>query len=71
MDVFQSDLYLEAMFFYFFRLPKHFLIISSFTHEMASHGILRHVAHVRTDVSEESIFCIIKVTRNVELGTYQ
>jgi hypothetical protein len=32
-------------------------------------GMLRHVALVRTDVSEEHIACIIRVTRIGELGT--
>jgi hypothetical protein len=34
-----------------------------------SYGMLHHVALVRTDVSEESIACIIRVTRIGELGT--
>jgi hypothetical protein len=36
---------------------------------MASSGILRRVALVRTDVSEERIVYIIRVTRIGELGT--
>jgi hypothetical protein len=36
---------------------------------MASSGILRHVALVRTDVSEKRSAPIIKVTRIGELGT--
>jgi hypothetical protein len=36
---------------------------------MASSGMLRHVALVRTDVSEELNASIISVTRIVELGT--
>jgi hypothetical protein len=36
---------------------------------MASSGMLRHVALVRTDVSEELSAFIIKVTRISELGT--
>jgi hypothetical protein len=36
---------------------------------MASSGMLRHVALVRTDVSEELSTCIIRVTRICELGT--
>jgi hypothetical protein len=36
---------------------------------MASSGMLRHVALVRTDVSEELSPSIIRVTRINELGT--
>jgi hypothetical protein len=36
---------------------------------MASSGMLRRVALVRTDVSEELSASIIRVTRIVELGT--
>jgi hypothetical protein len=36
---------------------------------MPSSGMLRRVAHVRTDVSEELITSIIRVTRIGELGT--
>jgi hypothetical protein len=36
---------------------------------MASSGMLRHVALVRTDVSEEPSASIIRVTRIGELGT--
>jgi hypothetical protein len=36
---------------------------------MASSGMLRHVALVRTDVAEEHIASIIRVTRIGELGT--
>jgi hypothetical protein len=36
---------------------------------MSSSGMLRHMALVRTDVSEESSTSIIKVTRMGELGT--
>jgi hypothetical protein len=36
---------------------------------MASSGMLRSVALVRTDVSEELNASIIRVTRNGELGT--
>jgi hypothetical protein len=36
---------------------------------MASSGVLRHVALVRTDVSEELSASIIRVTRIGELGT--
>jgi hypothetical protein len=36
---------------------------------MSSSGMLRRVALVRTDVSEERIASIISVTRIVELGT--
>jgi hypothetical protein len=36
---------------------------------MASFGMLRHVALVRTDVSEERSASIIRVTRIGELGT--
>jgi hypothetical protein len=36
---------------------------------MASSGMLRRVAHVRTDVSEELSASIIRVTRIGELGT--
>jgi hypothetical protein len=36
---------------------------------MPSSGILRRVALLRTDVSEECIASIIKVTRTGELGT--
>jgi hypothetical protein len=36
---------------------------------MASSGLLRHVALVRTDVSEELSASIIRVTRIGELGT--
>jgi hypothetical protein len=36
---------------------------------MASSGMLRHVAFVRTDVSEELSASIIRVTRICELGT--
>jgi hypothetical protein len=36
---------------------------------MASSGMLRHVALVRTDVSEELSTSIIRVTRIGELGT--
>jgi hypothetical protein len=36
---------------------------------MASFGMLRHVALVRTNVSEECIAVIIRVTRIGELGT--
>jgi hypothetical protein len=36
---------------------------------MPSSGILRRVALVQTDVSEESIASIIRVTRIGELGT--
>jgi hypothetical protein len=36
---------------------------------MASSGMLRHVALVRTDVSEELGTSIIRVTRIGELGT--
>jgi hypothetical protein len=36
---------------------------------MPSYGMLRHVAHVRTDVSEEVSASIIRVTRIGELGT--
>jgi hypothetical protein len=36
---------------------------------MASSGMLRRVALVRTDVSEELSASVIKVTRIVELGT--
>jgi hypothetical protein len=35
--------------------------------EMPSSGVLRHVALVRTDVSEENISSIIRVTRFGEL----
>jgi hypothetical protein len=35
---------------------------------MASSGVLRRVAHVRTHVSEERSACIIRVTRIDELG---
>jgi hypothetical protein len=37
---------------------------------MASSGMLRHVALVRTDVSEELSVSIITVTRIGELGMY-
>jgi hypothetical protein len=36
---------------------------------MASSGMLRHVALVRTDVSEELTASFIRVTRIGELGT--
>jgi hypothetical protein len=36
---------------------------------MASSGMLRHVALIRTDVSEELSVSIIRVTRISELGT--
>jgi hypothetical protein len=36
---------------------------------MASSGMLRHVAVVRTDFSEELSACIIRVTGIGELGT--
>jgi hypothetical protein len=36
---------------------------------MASSGMLRHVAVVRTDVSEERSASIIRVTRISEVGT--
>jgi hypothetical protein len=36
---------------------------------MASSGMLRHVALVRTDISEELNASIIRVTRIGELGT--
>jgi hypothetical protein len=36
---------------------------------MPSSGMLRHVALVRTDVSEERIASFIRVTRFGELGT--
>jgi hypothetical protein len=36
---------------------------------MASSGMLRHVALVRTDVSEEHSASIIRVTRISEVGT--
>jgi hypothetical protein len=36
---------------------------------MASSGMLRRVALVRTDVSEEPSASFIRVTRNGELGT--
>jgi hypothetical protein len=36
---------------------------------MASSGMLRHVALVRTDVSEELSASLIRVTRIGELGT--
>jgi hypothetical protein len=36
---------------------------------MLSSGMLRHVADVRTDVSEEPSASIIRVTRIGELGT--
>jgi hypothetical protein len=36
---------------------------------MASSGLLRHVALVRTDVSEELSVSFIRVTRLGELGT--
>jgi hypothetical protein len=36
---------------------------------MASSGMLRHVALVRTDVSEELSASIVRVTRIGELGT--
>jgi hypothetical protein len=36
---------------------------------MASSGMLRHVALVRTDVSEELSASFIRVTRICELGT--
>jgi demethoxyubiquinone hydroxylase (CLK1/Coq7/Cat5 family) len=38
---------------------------------MPSSGMLRRVALVRTDVSEERIASIIRVTRIGELGTMQ
>jgi hypothetical protein len=37
--------------------------------KMASYGMLRRVALVRTDVSEELSASIIRVTRIYELGT--
>jgi hypothetical protein len=36
---------------------------------MPSSGVLRHVALVRANVSEERIATVIKVTRMGELGT--
>jgi hypothetical protein len=36
---------------------------------MASSGMLRHVARVRTEVSEELSASLIRVTRIGELGT--
>jgi hypothetical protein len=36
---------------------------------MLSSGMLRHAAHVGTDVSEERSASIIRVTRICELGT--
>jgi hypothetical protein len=36
---------------------------------MASSGMLRRAAHVRSDVSKECVFSIIRVTRIGELGT--
>jgi hypothetical protein len=36
---------------------------------MASSGMLRHVARVRTDISEELSASIIRMTRISELGT--
>jgi hypothetical protein len=38
---------------------------------MVSSGLLRRVALVRTDVSEEPGACIIRVTKIGELGTTQ
>jgi hypothetical protein len=40
-----------------------------YTRRMASSGMLRRVALVRTDVSEELSSSFIRVTRMVELGT--
>jgi hypothetical protein len=39
------------------------------TGRMASSGMLRHMALVRTDISEELSASIIRVTRIAELGT--
>jgi hypothetical protein len=43
----------------------------SWSRSMASSGMLRRVAVVRTDVSEERIASFIRVTRIGELGTTQ
>jgi hypothetical protein len=43
--------------------------VLQFTWRMASYGMLRHVALVRTDVSEEGSASFIMVTRIGELGT--
>jgi hypothetical protein len=42
---------------------------SIYSRKIASSGILRRVALVRTDVSEELSTCFIKVTRIGEIGT--
>jgi hypothetical protein len=49
------------------RLPSH--VINLLLFRMPSSGMLRHLALVRTDVSEEYIVSIIRMTRISELGT--
>jgi hypothetical protein len=51
------------------RLPGQHPKVNSYNWRMVSSGILRRVALVRTDVSEEPSASFIRVTRIGELGT--
>jgi hypothetical protein len=52
-----------------FSVVKYVRVWAILTLKMASSGMLRRVALVRADVSEELSASIIKVTRIGELGT--
>jgi hypothetical protein len=45
---------------------QHLLLCDSFQRRMVSSGLLRRVARVRTDVSEEPGASIIRVTKSVD-----
>jgi hypothetical protein len=50
-------------------LSVRYVVFTAVTMKNAVSGMLRHVAPIRTDVSEERSISIIRVTRIGELGT--
>jgi hypothetical protein len=64
-----AQIWSHVGYLYFFDFPMNFDLSSFVFWRMPSSGMLHYLAVVRTDVSEEHIMSIIRVTRIKELRT--